>query len=98
MLERDAALDTLRDMLPDLSAEYGVTSLAVFGSVARGDADESSDLDLLVEFKAPIGLFEFARLKQRLEETFDCSVDLVEPDALAPAARERILAEARHAA
>ena len=98
MLDREAALDTLRALLPALATEFGVSSLAVFGSVARDEADETSDLDLLVEFQSPVGLFEFIRLKQRLEDTFRCSVDLVEPEALDPEARERILKESRRAA
>jgi uncharacterized protein len=74
--------------------QRGVKSLAVFGSVARGDATESSDLDVLVEFDRPVGLFEFIRLKYYLEELTGQRVDLVTPDALRPALREAILGEA----
>jgi uncharacterized protein len=75
---------------------YGVNSLSVFGSIARGDATVSSDLDVLVEFSKPVGLFEFIRLKKFLEDLIGCDVDLVTQDALHPAMRETILQEAIH--
>lgn len=76
--------------------EFGVKDLAIFGSVARETATESSDVDILVEFSRPIGLFEFVRLKLTLEEWIGQPVDLVTPDALHPALRDRILKEAIH--
>ena len=74
--------------------ERGVKNLAVFGSVARSDSSESSDVDVLVEFNRPVGLFEFVRLKLLLEDWVGGQVDLVTPDAIHPALRERILKEA----
>ncbi len=72
--------------------------MAVFGSVARSEANPASDLDALVEFSRLVGLFEFIRLKYYLEELTHCWVDLVTDDALGPALRERILSEAVHVA
>lgn len=74
--------------------QFDVKSLAVFGSVARGEATETSDIDLLVEFNRPIGLFEYIRLKYYLETLIGSRVDLVTPDALHPALRDSILNEA----
>ena len=74
--------------------QRGVKSLAVFGSVARGEATEASDIDVLVDFSQPVGLFEFIRLKYYLEELTRCRIDLVTPDALRPALRDSILDEA----
>ena len=74
--------------------QFAVESLAVFGSVARGEATDRSDIDLLVEFNQPIGLFEFIRLKYYLETLIGSKVDLVTPDALHPALRDSILNEA----
>lgn len=76
----------------------GVKSLAVFGSFARGESTPNSDIDLLVEFDQPIGLFEFIRLKNYLEELTRRRIDLVTPDALRPSMRESILSEAVHVA
>ena len=74
--------------------QFSVKSLAVFGSVARGEATEYSDIDLLVEFTQTIGLFEFIKLKNYLETLIGSKVDLVTPDALHPALRDSILEEA----
>ncbi len=78
--------------------QRGVKSLAVFGSLARGEATPDSDIDLLVEFNRPVGLFEFIRLKMYLEDLTGKRVDLVTPDALRPAMRADILNEAIHVA
>jgi predicted nucleotidyltransferase len=78
--------------------QRGVRSLAVFGSLARGNPTPTSDMDVLVEFDRPVGLFEFIRLKFYLEELTGFPVDLVTPDAIHPALREVILNEAVHVA
>ena len=72
----------------------GVRSLEIFGSVARGDAGPGSDVDLLVEFDRPIGLFHFFRVQRTLEQLLGCRVDLVMRDAVKPQLRERIFSEA----
>jgi predicted nucleotidyltransferase len=78
--------------------KYGVRSLSVFGSVARNQVRKYSDVDLLVEFNHPVGLFEFARLKLYLERVLDRKVDLVTPQALRKELRDDILREAIRAA
>ena len=78
--------------------QRGVESLAVFGSMARGEATPDSDIDVLVEFSRPVGLFEFIRLKMYLEDLTGRQVDLVTRDALRPAMRDDILNEAIHVA
>ena len=79
---------------------FSVKGLYIFGSYAREEAKEESDLDILVEFEpdAPIGLFEFARLRRRLSELVGREVDLVTRDAIRPEMRDEILREAVHAA
>jgi predicted nucleotidyltransferase len=76
--------------------EYSVKELYVFGSVVRNEAEEGSDVDLLVEFEddAHIGLFTFARLRRFLGELLGADVDLVTPDALHRELRHDILREA----
>jgi uncharacterized protein len=98
-MKRDEALRILmtnRDRL----GEFRVKSLAIFGSVARDEATESSDVDVLVEFDegAHVGLLTFIRLKQFLEELLGCAVDMVTAQALRQEMREQILREAIHAA
>lgn len=78
----------------DLS-QYGVRTLAVFGSIARNEAKKSSDIDILVDFDSKKGLFVFVGLKNYLEDILNCEVDLVSKKALHPALKKRILSEAR---
>lgn len=74
--------------------DFGVSSLMLFGSVARDEARTDSDVDLLVEFDRPIGLLTFVRLKRYLEEILERSVDLGTPDSLKPYLQESVLREA----
>ena len=76
----------------------GVRSLGVFGSAARDETTEQSDVDLLVEFVEPVGLFHFTRVRRRLTEILGQSVDLVTASALREEMRERVLRETIHAA
>jgi len=96
IMRRDQAIATIRSHTAELR-DFGVSSLAVFGSVARDTAGPSSDVDVLVEFKSPVGLFTFVRLQQRLEALLGCRVDLVTPEAIRPMMRDQILAEATRA-
>jgi len=89
--------DQVRHRLSEARAELaglGVRSLDLFGSVARGEAGADSDVDLLVEFDRPVGLFHFFRVQWRLEEILGCRVDLVMRDAVKRQLRDRIFAEA----
>lgn len=90
---REDILNALRDSRGTLET-FGVGRLSLFGSFARGEGRDDSDVDLLVEFNRPIGLFEFVRLQRRLAEILGHPVDLVTPAALKPQLRERILREA----
>lgn len=86
----------LRALLPSLEREYGVSSIEIFGSYVRGEQDEESDLDLLVEFDPARGLslFDFAGLQQELSDRLDVRVDLVEKRSIKPRLKDRILHEA----
>jgi predicted nucleotidyltransferase len=90
---RDQVLQRLAETRAEL-ANLGVRSLDLFGSVARGEAGADSDVDLLVEFDQPIGLFHFFRVQRRLEEILGCRVDLVMRDAVKRQLRDRIFSEA----
>lgn len=71
---------------------FGVRSLGLFGSVARGENTTTSDLDFLVEFD-PISFDSYMDLKGYLEKLFGCPVNLVLSNALKPRLREPILSE-----
>jgi len=96
----DEAMTILKAAMPDLRERYAVKDLAVFGSVARGEARPGSDIDVLVAFEPGKagGYFKFFALQQDLEALLGLKVDLVTPDALRKQLRGRILAEAVHAA
>ncbi|MEK7992492.1 MAG: nucleotidyltransferase domain-containing protein, partial [Planctomycetota bacterium] len=64
-----------------------------FGSYVRNEQAEDSDLDVLVDFAAPIGLFEFIDLEEELSELLCARVDLVSRNALKPYIGRRILSE-----
>ncbi len=95
-MKRDDALRILTERREDLQREFGVKSLALFGSVARDEATEASDIDLLVEFNRPTGLFGLIRLQDYLCHVFDCPVDVGTPDSLKPRIRAKVLAESIH--
>ena len=92
-------IDILRARREELSA-FGVSRLAVFGSLARSNSATHRDIDLLVRFEAGRKTFDnFMGLKLYLEELFpEERIDLVLEDTLKPSIRERILAEARDVA
>lgn len=76
-----------------LKDTYHVEKIGVFGSVARGDNKDRSDIDVLVEFSEPIGMFKFIALEEYLSELIGQKVDLVTKNALKPAIKEEILQE-----
>jgi len=76
----------------ELEEKFKVKRLAIFGSYARGDNTEESDLDIMVEFKEPVGLL-FIHLADYLEEILKVKVDLVTPDAIKPNRRKYIIEE-----
>jgi predicted nucleotidyltransferase len=84
----------LREYWPVLVERYGVQELAIFGSYARGEAQPGSDLDLLVEFAEPLGLFRFIQLERELSELLGVKVELVTRSALKPHIGRRVLQEA----
>lgn len=75
--------------------KLGARSVAVFGSTAREEAKEKSDVDILVDFDAKKGFFVFADLKFYLEKILHSEVDLVSKRALHPSLKKRILDEAK---
>lgn len=86
--------DVLHRELPHLAAEYGVASLALFGSYVRGDQRPDSDLDVLVTFTKLPGLIRFVELESELSDLLGVQVDLVLRDALKPHIAETVLESA----
>ena len=91
-------ISRLKPIEQQLHEEFDVAALYVFGSVARGEADQSSDIDILVDFRGDPTFARFMDLKFFLENLFGTRVDLVTRRALRPAMKSLIEAEARHVA
>ena len=68
-------------------------SIGLFGSYARGEQKDKSDVDILVEFSKPIGFFKFMELEEYLSKRLGVKVDLVTPDALKPMIKPQIMRE-----
>jgi uncharacterized protein len=78
MLTRDEAVKLLQEKHPYLVAEFGVSKIGLFGSYAKGQSDETSDVDIVVEFERPIG-FRFVDLVDYLENLLGRRVDVLTP-------------------
>ena len=84
MTSVDQILTVLRELRSNLGRRYPIRRLALFGSWARGDAREDSDVDLLVDVDPSIGL-DFVELAEELERALGRQVDLVSRRAIRPA-------------
>jgi predicted nucleotidyltransferase len=73
---RETILQELRRIKPDLEKQYGVTKIGIFGSFARNEIREDSDVDVVVEMNEP-DLFYMVHIKDALEERFQMSVDVI---------------------
>ena len=81
----------LREQMPALHRRFGVKQISVFGSYARGEQTEESDLDLLVEFERTPGMFTFVGLADYLESVLTLKVDLATRAMLRPRLRSHIM-------
>lgn len=94
MLVWKELLHLKRDDILHAAAKYGASNIRIFGSVARGEADEQSDLDLLVNMDNKCSLLHLAGLHIELEELLGCKVDVVTEEGLRDRIREQVLQEA----
>ena len=85
-----------REEIIKIAAKYGAYNIRVFGSVARSEARDNSDVDFLVEFDRSVGLFEFIEVRLFLEDLLGCSVDMGTLDALREHLREPVLKDVIH--
>ncbi|HEX7344152.1 MAG TPA: nucleotidyltransferase family protein [bacterium] len=86
-------IEMVKEKILPILREYGAQRAALFGSFIRGQVRKKSDIDILVQLDEKVSLFEFVRLKLKLEETLNRKVDLVEYETIKPLLRERILNE-----
>jgi predicted nucleotidyltransferase len=88
-------LEEKRDAILDIAKRHGARNVRIFGSVARGDYDEKSDLDFLVEMEPGRSLLDHASLLLDLESLLGRKVDVVSERGIKARMRERVLREAR---
>jgi uncharacterized protein len=87
------SIDDIRARVTALMRWHGVVRASVFGSVARGEATETSDVDFLVEFEAGRSLLDLSGLRLDLADALDREVDVATPNSLHPGFRDWILSE-----
>jgi len=87
-------LEKKRAEILKIATDHGARSVKVFGSLARGEAESTSDLDILVTLAPDRTLLDLIAIKQDLEDLLNCSVDVVTEAALSPYIREHVLKEA----
>jgi uncharacterized protein len=92
MINRDEVLRILRDAKPDLIQKYRIKRLALFGSFARNEQTEDSDVDILVDVEPSIGL-RFVELADQIEELIGIRAEVVSSRAIKPRAWEFIQKE-----
>ena len=83
MYTREQVLDLLSRKKPELQGRYPISELGLFGSYARGDYHEKSDIDILVDFNDRIGI-GLIKLAHELEDLFKQNIDLVSRRAIKP--------------
>jgi predicted nucleotidyltransferase len=83
-----------KEQILTLAAKYGASDVRVFGSVARGTADENSDVDFLVNLAPGRSLFDLGGLLYELQKLLGRNVDVITPAGLRPRIRDRVLKEA----
>ncbi len=93
MITKEEILKKLNQEMSYLREKYNVEKIGLFGSYARDEQKPGSDLDLLVEFSKPIGLFKFIELEDYLTKKLNIKVELVTSDAIKFLIRPRVLKE-----
>jgi len=86
-------IEEIKERIIPILGRSGIKKAAIFGSLAKGEAKTSSDIDILVEIKSDMSLLYYIGIKLELEEALKMRVDLVEYETIKPLIREKILNE-----
>jgi predicted nucleotidyltransferase len=92
-MDKDNAIKKLKEIKHTLQRNYCIKRIGIFGSYIRGEENEKSDIDILVEFDSPIDIFKFIELEETLSKKLGVKADLVSKQALKPFIGEKILKE-----
>lgn len=93
-IRSEVLLEAAAPVLKDMAESHGYRRMAVFGSLARGDAREDSDIDLLVDAPRGTSSFDFIRFAQQIEKVIGRKVDLISYGGLRPEVDGDVLREA----
>jgi len=94
LVTKDPRFKSIYSAVKPYLKEYGISRIAVFGSYAKGENTQDSDIDLLVDIKKNYGILKFITLKQLIEKKLGKRVDLVEFQCLEPLIKDDILKQA----
>ena len=83
-----------RRQILQIAEKHGTSNVRLFGSLARGEGDDASDIDLLVTFEEGRSLLDHAALILELQDLLGCQVDVVSDQGIKPRIRQRVLDEA----
>ncbi|MBN1322759.1 MAG: nucleotidyltransferase family protein [Methanotrichaceae archaeon] len=86
-------MQAVRSAVVDILRENGIKKAAFFGSIVRGEMEDGSDIDILIEFEGRRSLLDLAHLKNELEDAVNRRVDLLTYKSVHPRLKGRILAE-----
>lgn len=87
-------IDSLKKQIKKILNKYPISKAAIFGSFARGDENENSDIDILIETSKPVSLFVILKLENELKEVTKRNIDIVEYSAIKQSIKQNILLEA----
>ena len=93
-METDPIVHRFRDQIVQVASKHGANHVRIFGSRARGESTDTSDLDFLIDLEDGRTLLDLVRLKRELEELTARPVDVVTESSLSPYMRDQVLAEA----
>ncbi len=88
--------ELLQNHKDEFREQYGLKEIGIFGSYVRGEQNEDSDIDILVELEKPVGFVRFLKLETALSQLLGVHVEIVTKKALKPHIGKRILQEVRY--
>lgn len=97
MTNKTQVIEKISSQKPFLEDKFFVKEIGVFGSIARNEQNPQSDIDILVDFKKPIGIFDFIRLEDYLSKLLNSKVDLVTKTGLKSIIKDEILSQTVYA-
>lgn len=97
MINKTQAIGKISSEKTFLEDKFFVKEIGIFGSVVRGEQHSDSDIDILVDFKNPIGIFDFIRLEDHLSKLLGSKVDLVTKTGLKSVIKNEILSQTVYA-